>query len=142
MRSSACRMVTFFNSPMNDAPAIAGSGTTLNDVPRTSRRRRSVIGTGCANVSANARLSRSAAEVGDELFALQVAERILQLHQLNEQIVLRVQAWRVNRALEIERQPLLDAVHAGALGEIQEQGHIEHDRRRQYAVPAEKVDLE
>src|SRR4051812_14805956 len=69
------------------------------------------------------------AEMGDEFFALQVPERVLQLHQLNEQIVLRVQAGCVNGALEVERQPLLDAVHLGALRQIEEQRNVEHNRR-------------
>src|SRR4051812_27939448 len=60
-------------------------------------------------------------QVRDELFSSHVPERVLQLHQLNEQIVLRVQLRRVLGALEVEREPLLDAVHAGALREIHEQ---------------------
>src|SRR3954452_1851696 len=58
------------------------------------------------------------AEVGDQFLTLQIAKGVLQLHQLNEQVVLRVQARRVDRALEVERQPLLDPVHAGALRQI------------------------
>ena len=50
-----------------------------------------------------------APEVRDELLALHVAQRVLQLHQLDEQVVLRIQTRRVHRALEVERQPLLDA---------------------------------
>src|ERR1700730_12480652 len=60
------------------------------------------------------------AEVRDELLSLQISQRVLQLHQLNEQIVLGIEAWRVNGALEIKGQPLLDAVHAGAAREIEE----------------------
>ena len=44
---------------MNDPP-IDGSGTTLRFVPRTSSSSTSLMATGCANVSENARLSRSA----------------------------------------------------------------------------------
>src|SRR5580765_28264 len=82
------------------------------------------------------------AEVRDELFALEVAQRVLQLHQLNEQVVLRIEAGRVHRRLEVEREPLLDAAHAGALREIEEQRDIQHDRRREDAVAAEEVDLQ
>src|SRR5579863_10280768 len=67
------------------------------------------------------------AKVGNELFALQVPQRVLQLHQLDEEIVLRIQPGGVHRALEIEGQPLLDAVHACALGEVHEERHVEHD---------------
>src|SRR5262245_523439 len=64
------------------------------------------------------------AEVRDQLFALQIAQRVLQLHQLNEQIVLGVQARRVHRALVVEREPLLNAAHARPLRQIQEQRGI------------------
>src|SRR5688500_7608244 len=53
-----------------------------------------------------------AAQMRDELLAAQVAQRVLELHQLDEQIVLRVERRRMHRALEIEREPLLDAGHA------------------------------
>ena len=43
-----------------NVPLIAGSGTMLKLVPRTSSSRTSWMGTGCANVSENVRLSRSA----------------------------------------------------------------------------------
>src|SRR5262249_26872942 len=82
------------------------------------------------------------AQVRDQLLALQVPQRVLQLHQLDEQIVLRVQTGRVNRALEVERQPLLDAVHARALREIEKQRDIQHDGSRQNAVATEEVDLQ
>ena len=41
-------------------------------------------------------------EMRDHLFAAKVAERVLQLHQLDEQIVLRIQARRRLRRLEVE----------------------------------------
>src|ERR1035437_8239866 len=82
------------------------------------------------------------AEMGDELFALQIPQLVLQLYQLNEEIVLRVQLRRVHRALEVERQPFLHARHAGALREIHEQRDVEDDRRREDAVSAEEIDLE
>jgi len=49
------------------------------------------------------------AEVGDQVLASQPAQRILQLHQLDEQIVLGIELRRAHRRLEIEAQPLLDA---------------------------------
>src|SRR5207302_6144674 len=58
------------------------------------------------------------AEVGDELFPFEPAERVLQLHQLNEQVVFGGEAGRRHRALEIEGKPFLDAVHVRALGEV------------------------
>src|SRR3954471_6295143 len=60
------------------------------------------------------------AEVRDQILAAHVTQRVLQLHQLDEQVVLRVEARRVHRALVIEGEPLLDAAHAGALREVEE----------------------
>src|SRR5512135_3430669 len=82
------------------------------------------------------------AEVGDELITLGVAQRVLQLHELDEQIVLRVQAFRSHRRLPVERQPLLDARHPRALREVHEQRQVEDDRRSQDRVAAEEVDLD
>src|SRR5438552_5694134 len=82
------------------------------------------------------------AKVGDELLALEIAERVFQLHQLDEQVVLRIEARRMHRTLEIKRQPFLDAVHARAPGEIEKQRQVEDDRRGQNAVAAQEVDLE
>src|SRR5439155_15285680 len=82
------------------------------------------------------------AQVGDQLLALQVAQRVLQLHQLNEQIVLGVQTGGVNRTLEVEGQPLLDAVHAGAPRQVEKERDIEHDWSRENAVATEEIDLQ
>src|SRR5262245_44898798 len=78
----------------------------------------------------------------DQVLALQIPERVLQLHQLNEEVVLRVYLGCMHRALEIEREPLLYARHPGALGEIEEQYRVEHDRRSENAVAAQEIDLE
>src|SRR4030095_5950777 len=83
-----------------------------------------------------------AAQVRDQLFAEEPAQRVLQLHQLDEQIVFGIQTRRVLRALEVERQPLLNARQARALGEIEKQRDVEDDWRREDAVATEKVDLE
>src|SRR6476646_7570640 len=82
------------------------------------------------------------AKVRDQFFALQVPQRVLQLHQLDEQIVLRIQAGCVNRALEVKRQPFLNAMHAGAVRQVEEQRHVENDRRSENAVAAQKIDLQ
>src|SRR5688572_30499294 len=81
-------------------------------------------------------------KVGDQFLAHHVAQRVLELHQLDKQVVLGVEPGGVHRTLEVERQPLLDAGHAGALGEIEKQRQVEHDRRREDAVAAEEVDLQ
>src|SRR5437899_1163609 len=77
------------------------------------------------------------AKVRDQLFAFEVPECVLQLHQLNEQVVLRVEARRVHRALEVERQPLLNAAHVGAAGQVEEQRDVEHDGRGENTVAAQ-----
>src|SRR5688572_4029860 len=82
------------------------------------------------------------AEVGDEVFSSEEPQRVLQLHQLNEQVVLRVEPRGMHRALEIEREPLLDAAHPGPARQVEEQCHVEHDRRGENAVAAEEVDLQ
>src|SRR5437868_742356 len=82
------------------------------------------------------------AKMRDQILALDVPECVLQLHQLNEEIVFGIEPRRVLRRLEVEREPLLNAAHARALRQIHEQRHVEDDRRGEYAVAAEEVDLE
>src|SRR5712692_3317482 len=84
-------------------------------------------------------------QVGDELFAAQVAQRVLELHQLDEQVVFRVEGRCAHGAFEIEGEPFLDdlARHlAAALRQVHEQNQVEHDRRRQDRVAAQKVNLD
>src|SRR5579872_6050542 len=80
--------------------------------------------------------------MGNELFAPEIPQGVLQFHELNEEIVLRVETRRVHRTLEIEGQPLLDTAHGGTAGKVEKQGHVEHDGRREDAVATEKVDLQ
>ena len=63
----------------------------------------------------------------DQLLAAEVAQRVLELHRLDEQVVLGIQAVGRLRALEVERQPLLHAAHPGPLREVGEDGEVEHD---------------
>src|SRR6516165_8177119 len=49
------------------------------------------------------------AEVGDEVGAHDVAERVLELHRLDEEMVLGVESFTRLRRLQIEAEPLLDA---------------------------------
>ena len=48
-------------------------------------------------------------EVRDQVLAHDVAQRVLQLHRLDEQIVLRIEPLGRLRRLEVEAQPLLNA---------------------------------
>ena len=54
------------------------------------------------------------AEVGDEVFAHDVAEGVFQLHRLDEEVVLGIDAGGAVGILEVEAQPLLDAEAAQA----------------------------
>ncbi len=49
------------------------------------------------------------AEVGDEVFAHDVAEGVLQLHVLYEEVVLGIDTWCSVGILEVEAEPLLNA---------------------------------
>src|SRR5262245_7370309 len=81
-------------------------------------------------------------KVRDLLFAREMSQRVLQLHLLDEQVVLRIQTRCYHRALEIEREPLLDAAHTRALRQVEEDREIEHDRCGQDRVSAEEIDLD
>src|SRR5437868_6331041 len=48
----------------------------------------------------------------------------------------------MHRALKVEAQPFLDPAHSTALGQIQEQHQIQHDRRGQDTVATQEVDLD
>src|SRR5512138_1278011 len=65
------------------------------------------------------------AEVRDELLARDVAQRVLELRELDEEIVLGVEPLADHRALEVERQPLLDPREPGALREVEEERDVE-----------------
>src|SRR5437764_2625209 len=82
------------------------------------------------------------AEVRDEVFAAQVSERVLELHQLDEDVVLRVESGRGHRRLEVEGEPLLYALHADALREVEEEREVEDDGRGEDGVAAEEVNLD
>src|SRR5271157_1072531 len=72
-------------------------------------------------------------QMRDQFFSPQMAECVLQLDELDEQIVLGIQTGRGHRRLEVEAEPLLDAQAAEfgrALDEIEEEHEIKHDGRR------------
>ena len=64
--------------------------------------------------------------MSDEVFAAEVAERVFQLHQLNENVVFGVEPGRL---------------HARALRQIEEKRQVENDRRREDRVAAKEIDL-
>src|SRR5665213_497534 len=78
-------------------------------------------------------------KVRDQILAHDVAQRVLQLHRLDKQIVLRINARRGIRRLEVEAEPLLNAEPAQAwraCSEIHEEAEIEGQRSRQDRVAA------
>jgi hypothetical protein len=44
--------------------------------------------------------------------------------------VLGLEPGRCHRALVVEREPFLNALHSGAMGKIREQSQVQRDRRR------------
>src|SRR5262245_32606899 len=81
-------------------------------------------------------------EVRDLLFSSQVAKCVLQLHLLNEQVMLGVEPGGHHGTLEVERKPFLNSAHPGSLSEVQKQREVEHDRRGQDGVTAAEVALD
>src|SRR5690348_9385303 len=81
-------------------------------------------------------------EMRNEIFPLHPAQGVLQFHQLNKDIVFRIEPGRRHRAFEVKREPLLDTLHPGSLRKIEKQDQIEHERRSQYRIAAKKIDLD
>src|SRR5438105_7091682 len=81
-------------------------------------------------------------QVRDQTFAHQMAESILQLHELDEQIVLGIELGRGHGRIKIEAQPFLNSNSlqlGAALCQVEEQHQIKHDGRGENGVAAEKV---
>src|SRR5580692_3051607 len=81
----------------------------------------------------------------DELFAFQMAQSVLQLHQLDEQIMFGIEPGYGHWGLEVEAEPLLNAEtfqFGAALSEVEEEDQIEHDGRGQDRIAAEEVDFD
>src|SRR5271163_3357478 len=93
-------------------------------------RRSSVLWRRCGAInSAGSLIIVFEAEVGDQVFAAHPAQRVFELHQLDEDVVLGIDVRRVHWRLEVERQPFLDSAHAGAMRQVHEQHEVEHERR-------------
>src|SRR6266496_2988081 len=74
-------------------------------------------------------------EVRDQFLALDVAQRVLHLDQLDEEVVLGIESRRGHRRLEVEAHPLLDADAlqlAAARRQVEEQHDVQRQRGRQY----------
>src|SRR5580700_6784501 len=84
-------------------------------------------------------------QMGDQFLAAQMSQRVLQLHQLNKQIMLRVESRRSHRRFEIKTQPLLNAKptqFCAALRQVHEQNQVKHNGRSQNRIPAKKIHLD
>src|SRR3954466_5588679 len=57
-------------------------------------------------------------EVSNEVLTAHPPQRVLQFHQLDEDVVLGIQPGGCHGALEVERQPLLVTLHPGTLRQI------------------------
>jgi hypothetical protein len=55
------------------------------------------------------------AEVSNQLFAHHPPQRIFQLHELDEKVVLGIELRRAHGRFEVKAEPFLNAAHAGAL---------------------------
>src|SRR5437016_12543674 len=56
--------------------------------------------------------------------------------------MLGIELRRTHGRFEIETQPFLDAVHAGALRQIEEEHQIEHNGRGEHGIATKEVDLD
>src|SRR5215211_1644691 len=81
------------------------------------------------------------AEVGDQILPPYGPQGVLELHQLYEEVVLRVELRQDHRALEVEREPLLDTPHPRSLGQVQKQRQVEHEGRGEDRVARQEVYL-
>ena len=83
-----------------------------------------------------------ASEMRDDILTHHPAQRVLQLRQLDEEIVLGVEARSDLWALVVEAQPLLNSTHSCALSEIAEENEIESQGSGEDRVSAQEVDLD
>src|SRR6266446_3783800 len=63
-------------------------------------------------------------------------------HELDENVVLWIQARNRLWRFIVEGQPFLHALHASALCKIEKQREIQNNRRRQNRIAAKEVDLD
>src|SRR3984957_18009443 len=82
------------------------------------------------------------AKVGNQILSAHPTQGVLQLHQLNENVVLGIQSGSRHGSFEVEGQPLLDAFHARPLRQIQKQNQIQHQGSGQYGIAAQEVDFD
>src|SRR5206468_7850826 len=80
--------------------------------------------------------------MGNEILSFQIPQGVFKFHQLNKQVMLRIQTCSMHWALEVETQPFLNTTHAASLSKIQEQDQVYNDRRSQNAVAAQEINFD
>src|SRR4051812_48179448 len=118
---------------VTSCPALSRAGTRFRPMKRVPPMTRTRMSAG--NVT-RASVVVLEAEMCDQIFSAHPAQCVLQLHKLNEDIMLGVQAFSSHGCLEIEREPFLDASHPRPLCQVHKQHQIEHDRRGENRIPA------
>src|SRR6185437_10617018 len=84
------------------------------------------------------------AKMRNQFLTLDMSQRVLQLHRLNEQIMLRIQTLRRHRRLEEEAQPLLNADPAqifAPLRQVRQQHQIQRNRGCKDRIATQKIHL-
>src|SRR5260370_2817855 len=80
-------------------------------------------------------------QVRNHILSHHPAKCVLELHQLNEEVMLGIEPGCAHRRFEIEAQPFLNSTHPCTLRKIEEQNEIENNGRCKNRITAEKVDL-
>src|SRR5262249_33183082 len=83
-------------------------------------------------------------QMRDQRLSPQVAQRVLELHRLDKQIMLRIEPRRCHRRFQVEAQPFLDAQpfqFVAALGQVKEKHQVQNDGRSQNRIAAKEVNL-
>ena len=75
-------------------------------------------------------------QMSDQVLAAHMPQRVLQLHQLDENVVLGIKTGSRLRRFEVEREPLLNTLHAGTLSQIEEEREVQTKRRGEDRIAA------
>src|SRR5947209_307948 len=76
------------------------------------------------------------------LLAHEPAEGVFEFGLLDEKVIFGIDSGSVLGALEVEREPLLNALQSGALREVQKQHQVQDNRRGEDGVAAQEVDFD
>ena len=79
--------------------------------------------------------------MGCPVLAYDGPQGILKPHLLDEEVVLRVELGQGHRALEVEREPPLDAPYPRPLRQIQEEREVQDYGGRDDRIPRQEIYL-